>query len=116
MAPVLDDSDSGNDGDSGHREAPSHDRPTQPGLAGANRVNFVCVTTPSRIPALQTKRVDIIVSTLTWTKARTEVIDFSIPYYGATGRLAVNKTSSIQSIIDRELTQFVAQLNEAVAA
>jgi polar amino acid transport system substrate-binding protein len=65
-----------------------------------NRVNFVCVTTPSRIPALQTKRVDIIVSTLTWTKARTEVIDFSIPYYGATGRLAVNKTSSIQSIKD----------------
>jgi polar amino acid transport system substrate-binding protein len=65
-----------------------------------NRVNFVCVTTPSRIPALQTNRVDIIVSTLTWTKARTEVIDFSIPYYGATGRLAVNKTSSIQSIKD----------------
>jgi polar amino acid transport system substrate-binding protein len=65
-----------------------------------NRVNFVCVTTPSRIPALQTKRVDIIVSTLTWTKARTEVIDFSTPYYGATGRLAVTKTSSIQSVKD----------------
>ncbi len=66
----------------------------------ANRVNFVCVTTPSRIPALQSKRVDIIVSTLTWTKARTEVIDFSIPYYNAGGRLVVNKSSSIQSIKD----------------
>jgi polar amino acid transport system substrate-binding protein len=65
-----------------------------------NRVNFVCVTTPSRIPALQSKRVDIIVSTLTWTKARADVIDFSIPYYGATGRLLVNKSSSIQSIKD----------------
>jgi polar amino acid transport system substrate-binding protein len=64
------------------------------------RVNMVCVTTPSRIPALQSKRVDIIVSTLTWTKARTEVLDFSTPYYGATGRLAVNKTSSVQSIKD----------------
>jgi polar amino acid transport system substrate-binding protein len=66
----------------------------------SNRVSFVCVTTPSRIPALQTKRVDIILSTLSWTKARPEVIDFSIPYYGATGRLAVNRSSSINSIKD----------------
>jgi polar amino acid transport system substrate-binding protein len=65
-----------------------------------NRVNLVCVTTPSRIPALQSSRVDIIISTLTWTKARTEVIDFSTPYYGATGRLAVNKSSTVQSIKD----------------
>jgi polar amino acid transport system substrate-binding protein len=66
----------------------------------SNRVSFVCVTTPSRIPALQTNRVDIIVSTLTWTKARAEIIDFSIPYYNATGRLAVTKGSSINSIKD----------------
>jgi polar amino acid transport system substrate-binding protein len=66
----------------------------------ANRVSFVCVTTPSRIPALQSKRVDIIISTLTWTKARADVIDFSIPYYGATGRLAVNRSSSVNSIRD----------------
>lgn len=66
----------------------------------SNRVSFVCVTTPSRIPALQSKRVDIIISTLTWTKARADVIDFSIPYYGATGRLAVNRSSSINSIRD----------------
>ena len=66
----------------------------------SNRVSFVCVTTPSRIPALQSKRVDIIISTLTWTKARTEVIDFSTPYYGATGRLVVNRSSSINSIKD----------------
>ncbi|HKP19542.1 MAG TPA: transporter substrate-binding domain-containing protein [Gaiellaceae bacterium] len=65
-----------------------------------NRISLVCVTTPSRIPALQSSRVDIIISTLTWTKARTEVIDFSIPYYGATGRLAVTKSSSINSIKD----------------
>ncbi len=66
----------------------------------SNRVTFVCVTTPSRIPALQSKRVDIIISTLTWTKARADIIDFSIPYYGATGRLAVNRSSSINSIRD----------------
>src|SRR5919109_2219525 len=64
------------------------------------KLDFVCVTTPSRIPTLQSKRVDIIVSTLTWTKARTEVIDFSIPYYAATGRLLVKEGSSVNSLRD----------------
>jgi polar amino acid transport system substrate-binding protein len=62
------------------------------------KVDLVCVTTPSRIPTLQSKRVDVIVSTLTWTKARTEVIAYSIPYYAATGRLLVPNNSSIRSV------------------
>jgi polar amino acid transport system substrate-binding protein len=65
-----------------------------------NRIALVCVTTPSRIPALQSSRVDIIISTLTWTSARAEVIDFSIPYYSATGRLLVPNNSSIASVKD----------------
>jgi polar amino acid transport system substrate-binding protein len=63
-----------------------------------NRVTFTCVTTPSRIPTLQSKRVDIIISTLTYTKARAEVIDFSLPYYGATGRLLVPNSSKITKL------------------
>jgi polar amino acid transport system substrate-binding protein len=63
-----------------------------------SRVSFVCVTTPSRIPTLQSKRVDIIISTLTYTKARAEVIDFSTPYYGATGRLLVPTSSTISKL------------------
>ena len=63
-----------------------------------NRVSYVCVTTPSRIPALMSKRVDIIISTLTYTKARAQVIDFSVPYYGATGRLLVPNNSSIKTL------------------
>ncbi len=66
----------------------------------ANRVSYVCVTTPSRIPTLQSKRVDIIISTLTYTKARAEVIDFSSPYYGATGRLLVPNSTSIRKLGD----------------
>jgi polar amino acid transport system substrate-binding protein len=62
------------------------------------KLEFVCVTTPSRIPTLQSKRVDIIISTLTWTKARTEVIAYSIPYYNAGGRLLVPNNSSIQTL------------------
>jgi polar amino acid transport system substrate-binding protein len=63
-----------------------------------SKVELVCVTTPSRIPTLQSKRVDIIISTLTWTKARTEVIAYSIPYYAATGRLLVPNNSSIRTV------------------
>lgn len=73
---------------------------TQYAFGRANRLTLICVTTPSRIPTLQSKRVDMIISTLTWTKARTEVIDFSIPYYSATGRLLVTKGSSINSLRD----------------
>lgn len=59
------------------------------------KVDFTCVTTPSRIPTLMSGRVDIIVSTLTWTAARAEQIDFSIPYYSATGRLLVPNSSTL---------------------
>jgi polar amino acid transport system substrate-binding protein len=64
------------------------------------RVSFTCVSTPSRIPALQRKDVDIIISTLTWTAAREEVIDYSRPYYNATGRLLVPNNSSITRLTD----------------
>ena len=59
------------------------------------KVSLTCVTTPSRIPTLMSSRVDIIISTLTWTQARSEQIDFSIPYYSATGRLLVPNSSSL---------------------
>jgi polar amino acid transport system substrate-binding protein len=66
----------------------------------ATRLSMTCVTTPSRIPTLQSKRVDIIISTLTYTKARAQVIDYSIPYYGATGRLLVPNNSNISKLSD----------------
>ena len=73
-------------------------RLAQIAFGSASKVELVCVTTPSRIPTLQSNRVDIIISTLTWTKARTEVIAYSIPYYAATGRLLVPNNSSIRTV------------------
>jgi len=70
------------------------------GFGRPNRIRLKCVTTASRIPTLQAGLVDVIVSTLTWTAARTQVIDYSIPYYAATGRLLVPNNSSIHSIHD----------------
>jgi polar amino acid transport system substrate-binding protein len=60
-----------------------------------NRVSMTCVTTPSRIPTLMSGRVDMIISTLTWTQARADQIDFSVPYYSATGRLLVPNSSTV---------------------
>ncbi len=64
------------------------------------KAKLVCVTTPSRIPALQSSQVDIIISTLTWTQARNDTIDFSTPYYSATGRLLVPNSTPINSVKD----------------
>ena len=69
-------------------------------FGSTKKVELVCVTTPSRIPTLMSGRVDIIISTLTWTPARAEVIDYSIPYYSATGRLLVPNDSPIHSVND----------------
>jgi polar amino acid transport system substrate-binding protein len=65
-----------------------------------NRVSLTCVTTPSRIPTLISGRVDMIISTLTWTQARADQINFSVPYYSATGRLLIPNNSGISSVAD----------------
>jgi polar amino acid transport system substrate-binding protein len=65
-----------------------------------NRISLVCVNTASRIPTLMSGRVDAIVSTLTWTPSRADQIDFSIPYYSATGRLLVPNDSRITKLSD----------------
>jgi polar amino acid transport system substrate-binding protein len=62
----------------------------------ANRVEFQCVTTASRIPALTTGKIDLIIATMTYRHARALVVDFSTPYYVATGRLLVPNGSSLR--------------------
>jgi polar amino acid transport system substrate-binding protein len=62
-----------------------------------NRVTFVCTPTAAREPSLTTGRVDLEIATFTYTQDRDTRIDFSIPYYKATGRLLVPNNSSIQS-------------------
>ncbi len=62
-----------------------------------NRVSFVCTPTAAREPSLTTGRVDLEIATFTYTQDRDTRIDFSIPYYKATGRLLVPNNSPIQS-------------------
>ena len=60
------------------------------------KVEFQCVTTQSRITALQAKRIDLAIATITYFPERAEVIDFSTPYFAATGRLLIRKGTNVR--------------------
>ena len=64
------------------------------------RLTFVCAPTATREPLLTTGRVDLVISTFTYTADRDTRIDFSRAYYKATGRLLVKNNSAIQSLND----------------
>jgi len=52
------------------------------------------------IPSLMTKKVDIIISSMTITDKRKKVIDFSIPYAQSDLCILTNPTSGVKSIKD----------------
>jgi polar amino acid transport system substrate-binding protein len=64
------------------------------------RLTFVCAPTAVREPLLTTNRVDLVISTFTYTADRDTRIDFSRAYYKATGRLLVKNNSTIQALND----------------
>jgi len=64
------------------------------------RVSFVCAPTAVREPLLTSGRVDLVISTFTYTADRDTRIDFSRAYYKASGRLLVKNSSPIQSLND----------------
>ncbi len=64
------------------------------------RVSFFCAPTPAREPLLTTGRVDLVISTFTYTADRDTRIDFSRAYYKATGRLLVKNDGPVQSLAD----------------
>jgi polar amino acid transport system substrate-binding protein len=66
----------------------------------AQRLTFVCAPTAAREPLLTTGRVDLVISTFTYTADRDTRIDFSRAYYNATGRVLVKNNSSIQRLAD----------------
>jgi polar amino acid transport system substrate-binding protein len=65
-----------------------------------NRVRFECAPTPSREPLLTQGRVDLVISTFTYTADRDSRIDFSRAYYKATGRLLVRNDTPINTLND----------------
>jgi polar amino acid transport system substrate-binding protein len=65
-----------------------------------SRVTYVCAPTAAREPLLTTNRVDIVISTFTYTSDRDTRIDFSRAYFRASGRLLVPNDSSIRTLND----------------
>src|SRR5436190_7544201 len=65
-----------------------------------NRVSFVCAPTPAREPLLTTDRVDLVISTFTYTADRDTRIDFSRAYWKGTGRLLVKNDGAVQKLSD----------------
>src|SRR5579883_2812247 len=58
-------------------------------------VDFVKVTSPTRIPQLVAGNVDLVAASMTNTPERAQVIDFSITYYTGAQRLVVPVGSPI---------------------
>lgn len=63
-------------------------------------VEFVKVTSPTRIPLLVSGNVDLSAASMTHTIERDKTIDFSITYYTGAQALIVPKSSSIHSVKD----------------
>ena len=64
------------------------------------RVTYVCAPTAAREPLLTTNRVDLVISTFTYTADRDTRIDFSRAYYKAGGRLLVKNDGPVQKLSD----------------
>jgi ABC-type amino acid transport substrate-binding protein len=63
-------------------------------------VEFVKVTSPTRIPLLVSGNVDLSAASMTHTVERDKSIDFSITYYTGAQALIVPKSSSIHGLKD----------------
>lgn len=64
------------------------------------KVEFVQVTSGTRIPLLINNNIDAIIATMSITPERAKTVDFSKPYFNAGQSLMVKKGSNIKSIND----------------
>ena len=64
------------------------------------RVTFVCAPTAQREPLIASGRVDLVISTFTYTADRDTRIDFSRAYWKGNGRLLVKNDGPVQKLSD----------------
>ncbi len=65
-----------------------------------DRVEFIPVTPANRLIKASTGDVDIVISTVTITPQRKEVVSFSIPYATAGQAILVKSNSAVKSVTD----------------
>ncbi len=61
-------------------------------------VEFIPVTPQNRISMLNSKKVDMLVATMSISNKRKLVLDFSIPYFAANQKIMIRKTSKISNL------------------
>jgi polar amino acid transport system substrate-binding protein len=64
------------------------------------KVDFVSTTNESRIPLLQSDKVDVVIASFTATDERAQQVAFTLPYAAGGTLVAVPKSSSISSYGD----------------
>lgn len=69
-------------------------------LKNPDKIEFVPINASNRLIKASTGEVDIVISTVTITPNRQEIIDFSIPYDMAGQAILVNKNSHIKVLSD----------------
>jgi len=69
-------------------------------LGDENKIEFKQVTPSNRILSLNSGQVDMVIATMSRTKQRSQVIDFSRPYYDAGQAILVPAKSDIRSMSD----------------
>ena len=84
-------------------------------LGSETKVKFVPVTPENRIETLTSGQADIIIATMSVTKAREEVVDFSEPYFIAGESAAVLNNGKIQSYADLNQKRVLVVLGTTAA-
>ncbi len=69
-------------------------------LGDENKIEFVEVTPANRISALNSDKVDMVIATMTATKERRKILNFSRPYYVAGQAILIPNDSNIKSMSD----------------
>ena len=70
-------------------------------MLGKNiKVNLVQTTAKTKIPLLRNGSVDALLSTMTITKERKKIVDFSTPYFNAGQAILVPQNSKIRNVYD----------------
>ena len=72
-------------------------------------VEFVKVTSPTRVPLLVSGNVDLSAASMTHTRERDKTIDFSITYYTGAQSLIVHRGSPIHGVKDLDGKQVSVQ-------
>lgn len=69
-------------------------------LGSKDKVEFVPVTASNRIMKLSSGEVDILISAMSITKQRLQILDFSVPYHIAGQAILVKKNSGLKYLSD----------------